>query len=84
MNKVEIYSHHGCGYCHQAKGLLKARGIEFHELDVAQDRQLLSQMMQRTGGRTLPQIVINDQAIGGFDELYRLDQSNELHTLFTY
>jgi len=81
MNKVEIYSHPGCGYCHQAKGLLNARGIEYQELDVAQDRQLLAQMMERTGGRTLPQIIINDQVIGGFDDLRQLDQSKQLKTL---
>ncbi|MFC1747856.1 glutaredoxin 3 [Pseudomonadota bacterium] len=84
MNKVEIYSHPGCGYCHQAKGLLKARGIEYQELDVAQDRQLLSQMVQRTGGRTLPQIIINDQVVGGFDDLRLLDQRKQLDTLLNH
>lgn len=81
MNKIEIYSHPGCGYCHQAKALLSARGIEYQELDVAQDKQLIGQMVERTGGRTLPQIIINDRAIGGFDDLRRLDQNRELTTL---
>lgn len=81
MNKVEIYSHPGCSYCHQAKGLLKARGIEYHELDVAQDQRLLAEMIERTGGRTLPQILINDRLIGGFDDLRHLEQTHKLEPL---
>jgi len=84
MNKVEIYSHPGCSFCHQAKGLLNARGVEFQELDVGHDKQLLAQMIERTGGRTLPQIIINDQAIGGFDELRRLDQEKKLGALHSH
>jgi len=84
MNKVEIYSHPSCSYCHQAKGLLNARGIEYQELNVGQDRQLLAQMVERTGGRTFPQIIIKDQAIGGFDDLRRLDQKQQLSTLLNH
>lgn len=81
MSNVEIYSHPSCGYCHQAKGLLNARGIEFEELDVELYRPLMTEMVQRTGGRTLPQIIINDKAIGGFDELHQLDLKDELTAL---
>jgi len=81
MNKVEIYTHPGCGYCHQAKGLLKVRGIPFDERDLGKDGQLAVEMVQRTGGRTVPQIVINDQPIGGFDSLHRLDKENKLQAL---
>lgn len=81
MNKVEVYSHPGCGFCQQAKALLRARGIEYQELDVALDQQLMSEMVSRTGGRTLPQIVINDRAIGGFDSLIELDRNNDLLSL---
>ncbi|MBI1194908.1 MAG: glutaredoxin 3 [Gammaproteobacteria bacterium] len=81
MKKVEVYSHPGCNFCQQAKALLRARGIEFRELDIAQDRQLMSEMVSRTGGRTLPQIVINDRAIGGFDALIELDRNNDLISL---
>lgn len=83
MKNVEIYSHPGCGYCLQAKGLLAARGIKYQEYNVSQDHALLAQMVERTGGRTLPQILIDGQAIGGFDELRRLDQSQQLPPLLS-
>ena len=82
MNKVEIYSHPGCGYCQQAKALLKERGIRYREQDVGRDQRLLSEMVQRTGGRTFPQILINDQPIGGYSELLELDRAQRLETLF--
>ena len=82
MNKVEIYSHPGCGYCQQAKALLNARGIRYREQDVGRDQRLLSEMVQRTGGRTFPQILINDQPIGGYSELLELDRTQRLETLF--
>ncbi len=83
MNQVEIYSHPGCGFCHQAKRLLNDRGITFKELDVSRDGHLVNEMITRTGGRTLPQIIINGKTVGGFDQLLQLDISNELQTLLT-
>lgn len=81
MNQVEIYSHPTCIYCHRAKGLLKARGIDYKELNVAHGKQLVKEMIQRTGGRTFPQIIINGKPIGGFDSLHRMDKNQELGTL---
>lgn len=81
MNKVEIYSHPTCGYCHQAKGLLKARGIDYREFNVATDTNLITEMVRRTGGRTFPQIIINEEAVGGFAELRKLDQQKALSHL---
>jgi glutaredoxin 3 len=82
MNNVEIYSHPGCGYCQQAKALLKARGIHYRERDVGRDQQLLAEMVQRTGGRTFPQILINERPIGGYTELLDLDRNQQLESLF--
>jgi len=84
MNKVEIYSHPACGYCRQAKGLLNARGIEYQDLNVGHAPHLVAQMIERTGGRTFPQIIINNQPIGGFDDLHRLDQNQELTALLNH
>jgi glutaredoxin 3 len=81
MNRVEIYSHQHCSYCHRAKALLEARGISYQEQDVGRDQQLLAEMVQRTGGRTFPQIVINDQPIGGYTELAELDRTQQLDSL---
>lgn len=81
MDQVEIYSHPDCGYCHQAKALLDSKEISYYELNVAQDHGLREQMLVRTGGRSLPQILINNQVIGGFSDLQRLAQSGELGQL---
>ncbi|MCU7845611.1 MAG: glutaredoxin 3 [Candidatus Thiodiazotropha sp. (ex Monitilora ramsayi)] len=81
MRKVEIYTQPQCPYCHHAKALLEAREIVFQEYNVAVDQDALIEMVGRTGGRTLPQIVINDKAIGGFDDLSRLDSEGQLSAL---
>lgn len=81
MNKVEIYSHPSCSYCRQAKQLLDARGIPYDEINVANDHALLRQMIERTGGRTFPQVIINDAPIGGYETLHRLDRERKLDTL---
>ena len=81
MKKVEIYSHRNCSYCVRAKQLLQARGITYEEQDVGQTPQLLTEMVTRTGGRTFPQIIINDEPIGGYTELLALDSSQQLDNL---
>ncbi|MCU7930227.1 MAG: glutaredoxin 3 [Candidatus Thiodiazotropha sp. (ex Codakia rugifera)] len=81
MNNVEIYTRSQCPYCLNAKALLDARDIAYEEFDIGGDQLVLSEMVDRTGGRTVPQIVINDQAIGGFDDLRQLDQAGHLTSL---
>jgi len=80
--KIEIYSTRYCGYCVRAKQLLQARGLPFVEYFVDANPQARLLMMERADGRrSVPQIFINDRAIGGFIELYQLDKSGELARL---
>lgn len=58
--------------------LLKDRAIPFEEIDVTGDDEKRQWLVQRTGRRTVPQIFIGDEAIGGFDDLHALDRSGEL------
>jgi len=58
--------------------LLKAKGIPFQEIDVTRDPALRQEVVQRSGRRTVPQIFIGDEPIGGFTELRALEQSGEL------
>jgi len=58
--------------------LLKAKGIPFQEIDVTRDPALRQEVVQRSGRRTVPQIFIGDESIGGFTELRALEQSGEL------
>lgn len=78
MAKVEIYTRPGCGYCTSAKALLRARGVEFHEYDAGAKPEYRGEMIQRSGGYTFPQILINGRPVGGSDDIYALDAENRL------
>lgn len=75
---VRVYSTVVCPYCVRAKALLKDRGVAFQEIDVTNDPDKRAWLVETTGRRTVPQIFINDEAIGGFDDLAALDRSGEL------
>ena len=79
VNKVVIYTSSLCGFCYQAKSLLKRKNIFFDEINVDINYEKKKEMINRSNGRTsVPQIFFNDQHIGGCDELYKLDQENGL------
>ncbi|AKM09971.1 glutaredoxin 3 [Croceicoccus naphthovorans] len=80
--KIEIYTQFGCPYCHRAIALLKNKGVEFTEYDTTMDRAKRAEMVERKpGARTVPQIFIDDKAIGGSDDLAALDRAGELDPL---
>jgi glutaredoxin 3 len=80
--KVEVYSTNYCPYCMRAKALLRSKGVEFEEIDVTDDPALRAKMIELSGGRrTVPEIFINGEIIGGCDELYALEESGELELL---
>ncbi len=81
MARVVVYTTSMCPYCVRAKRLLQARGIAYDETDVSEDDELRADVIRRTGRRTVPQIFIDDRAIGGYDELAALDASGELAVL---
>ena len=81
MARVEIYTTPNCPFCVRAKRLLQARGIAYEEVDVAGDPELRADLVQRTGRRTVPQIFIDGEPIGGFEELAALDASTRLANL---
>ena len=82
MSRIEIYTTMMCGYCAQAKALLRKREVDFEEIDVSFDMSLREFMVDRAQGRsTVPQIFIDGLGIGGCDELYDLEQTGELDKL---
>ncbi len=82
MKTVEIYTSPYCGYCHAAKRLLTAKGVAFTEIDVMSDPAQRAEMTRRSnGGRTVPQIFIDGQPIGGSDDLHALDRAGRLDAL---
>ena len=78
MSRVRVYSTLICPYCIRAKALLKSRNSPYEEIDVTGDGAARAWLVQATGRRTVPQIFIDDEPIGGFDELRALDVSGEL------
>jgi glutaredoxin len=78
--KVEIYTKDACPYCVQAKALVKSKGWEYTEHHINADTRdmLVEQLTTRLGAapRTVPQIFINDQAIGGYTDLVKWVKEN--------
>lgn len=79
--KIEIYSSRWCGFCMRAKMLLDSKGVQYDEIDVDQDATKRTEMMQRSGRRTVPQIFIGTTHVGGCDDLYALERAGELDGL---
>jgi glutaredoxin 3 len=82
MPNIVIYSTNVCPYCVAAKNLLKSKGLEWSEVRIDMDPAQRDYMLQRSGGRrTVPQIFINDNHVGGFDDLVAADRSGRLSEL---
>lgn len=79
MPNIEIYSTAVCPFCVSAKNLLKSKGLEWTEVRIDTDTAAREHMLERSGGRrTVPQIFVNDQYLGGFDDLVAADRSGKL------
>ena len=76
--KITMYTSEYCSYCMAARMLLKKKGVDYDEVLVTDDPALREEMERRSNRTSVPQIFIADQAIGGFDELYELEESGEL------
>lgn len=82
MAKVTIFTTMMCPYCTQAKSLLKQKGVKYKEIDVTFSGKKRRKMMEMAEGRhTVPQIFIDELAIGGSDELFALEMSGRLDQL---
>jgi glutaredoxin 3 len=80
MPRILIYSTQFCGYCRAAKNLLRAKGLDYQEIDVGADQAKRIEMVERAGGlRTVPQIFIHGRHVGGYDELAALEREGKLN-----
>jgi len=80
--KVEIYTWRTCPFCIRAKALLKRKGVEFTEYAIDGDEAARAKMSDRANGRrSLPQIFINDEHIGGCDDMHELEDMGKLDTM---
>ena len=76
--KIRIYFTAYCPYCDRAKALLEAKGLDYEGIDLTDDPAELDRLKDRTGLRTVPQIFIGDELVGGFRELAGLDEDGRL------
>lgn len=78
MKLLTIYSKDYCQYCTLAKGFLKQLEIPYEEIDVTHDFDLLLNISQKSGLRTVPQIFLGEKCLGGYNEMIALHQRSEL------
>lgn len=78
MKKVEFYSADWCPFCMRAKALLDARGIEYEEVNVDRIPGFREKLVEMTGRMTIPQIIIDGEPVGGYDDIAALDRAGEL------
>ena len=80
--KIEIYTKLYCGFCYRAKNLLDAKGVDYTEYDISLGGPKRAEMLERKpDASTVPQIFIDGQAIGGSDDLARLEREGKLDGL---
>lgn len=78
---VTIYTTGWCPFCHRAKALLSRKGVSFSEVDVDDRSDLRSWLRSASGQSTVPQVFVNNRAIGGFTDMAELDSEGELDRL---
>ncbi|MCP9487349.1 MAG: glutaredoxin 3 [Gaiellaceae bacterium MAG52_C11] len=78
MTRITIYTTRWCGYCVRAKVLLDGKGLAYDEISLDGDPAFRQTLRQRTGGWSVPQILIDGDPIGGYTELWRLDKTGAL------
>jgi len=81
MSSVIVYTTDPCPYCLQAKSLLSKRGIPFEEVNLAKDPAGRSELIERTGMMTFPQVLVDGEVLGGFQETLAADRSGRLAEL---
>jgi glutaredoxin 3 len=81
MSRVTIYTTEPCGFCRVAKSLLDKRNIPYNEVNLAKDALGRTELVRMTGMMTFPQVVIDDQVVGGYQELVQADKAGRLADL---
>ena len=75
---IEMYTSQNCSFCTSAKALLKQKKLSYREIDISTDISKASEMIHRSGQRTVPQIFIDGKPIGGFTELAKIHRAGGL------
>ena len=78
MTDIVIYTKEWCPYCARAKALLESKGLAYREIDVSRDEVKQREMLERSHRRTVPQLFIDGESMGGYDDLAELNATGEL------
>jgi glutaredoxin 3 len=81
LSRVTIYTTEPCGFCRVAKSLLAKRNVPYEEINLAKDPAGRAELVRMTGMMTFPQVVIDDEPIGGYQELVAADRTGRLAEL---
>ena len=78
MKDIKIYTTSWCGPCQLAKRLLDDKGFGYEEIDIEEKGWSREDLFTKTGGRTVPQIIIEGKPVGGYDDLVRMENEGNL------
>ena len=81
MAKIEVFSGPQCGYCESAKALLRTKGLEFEDMSIEDDANRAAFAQRLPRARSIPQIFIDGEHIGGYEDLCILDEKGRLDAL---
>ena len=81
MSRMKVFTTEPCGYCRTAKALLAKRRIAYEEVNLARDPEGRAELVRLTGMMTFPQVIIDDEPLGGYQELVRADREGALAEL---
>jgi glutaredoxin 3 len=81
MRDVTVYTTEPCSFCARVKGLLAAHGVDFAEVNLSKDPDGRTELAQRTGMMSFPQVTVGDRVLGGFDEVKAAAESGRLDEL---
>jgi glutaredoxin 3 len=81
MSDITIYTTEPCSFCTRVKGLLKARGVEFAEVNLSKDPEGRMELAKRTGMMSFPQVIVGGELLGGFSEIQAAAESGHLDEL---
>ena len=81
MREIKVYTSSPCSFCSAAKQLLDSRGFQYTEISLQGDPDLMIEIMQKSGQRTVPQIFVGDHSVGGYQELLAAITNDEFSKL---
>ncbi len=81
MKEITVYTTDFCSYCERTKALLRKRGLSYTEVNLSRDHETRAELAARTGMMTFPQVLIEDELIGGYAETAAASDSGRLDEL---